>query len=157
MDHRTNEALKAAPDVVVLQIETAALEHYRGERLDRAAEYLEQIVQMRPENGDYWCLLGVVYRRLGRRIEALKALSQAVESDKTDKNALVNLAEALVECGKVEEGVEILIGLFKAGYVEGVPIEEQDYFTQRAGAQLAIIKEVLDGTRQMLSPTDPSV
>ncbi|MFU8803537.1 MAG: tetratricopeptide repeat protein [Bradymonadaceae bacterium] len=150
-ENMRSEAMRATPDLVVFQLETTAIEHYQAERLDRAGEFLEKLVEMRPENVDYWALLGVIRRRQGRRIPALEALNQAVELDPTDKNALINLAETLVEAGKVEEGVDLLRAIFEMDYVKGKPAAEQDYFTQRAGAQLAIIKEVLEGTREALN------
>lgn len=149
-DPMRSEAMEAAPDLIVMQLEAAAIEHYQAERLDRAQDYLDKLVEMRPENVDYWALLGVVHRRQGHLVPALKALRQAVEVDGTDKNALINLGEALVEAGKVEAGVEVLRAIFDADYIKGKPAAEQDYFVQRAGAQLAMIKKVIEGTHEAM-------
>jgi predicted Zn-dependent protease len=144
------EAMEATPDLIVMQLEAAAIDHYQAERLDRAQDYLDKLVAMRPENVDYWSLLGVVLRRQGFLVPALKALRQAVRVDETDKNALINLGEALVEAGKVEAGVEVLRAIFDAAYIKGKPAAEQDDVVQRVGAQLAIIKTVIEGTDQAM-------
>lgn len=149
-DKIRSEAMEATPDLIVMQLEAAAIEHYQAKRLDRARDYLDKLVAMRPENVDYWALLGVVHRRQGNLVPALKALRQAVNVDESDKNALINLGEALVEAGKVEAGVEVLRAIFDTDYIKGKPAAEQDYFVQRAGAQLAIIKTVIEGTDQAM-------
>jgi S1-C subfamily serine protease/tetratricopeptide (TPR) repeat protein len=46
---------------------------------DRAASYLRQLIQLRPDSFSTWFTAGEVYRLAGRRREALGALGRAVE------------------------------------------------------------------------------
>lgn len=138
-------SLHRAPDAMVAQLEKVAMEYYESENFDRAAEHVEMLVQLRPHNVNYACLLGVCYRRMGLRVKALMALKRAVELDPTDKNSLINLAETLAEVGKVKEAVDLMREIFLAEYDPNKPAEDQDYFTKRAGMQLAVIKGILEG------------
>ncbi|MBA2662741.1 MAG: hypothetical protein H0U74_10630 [Bradymonadaceae bacterium] len=87
----------------------------------------------------------MTYRRQSLKSAALKALQRAVELDQYDYNALINLGEALCEAGQLREGVDLLRCVFDLGYDEASGPDEQDYFTRRAGMQLAVIKGVIDG------------
>ncbi|MBA2664459.1 MAG: hypothetical protein H0U74_19385 [Bradymonadaceae bacterium] len=140
-----NDAPHDMPIFMLAQLEHTAMVLYETEQFDRAAEHLRMMVQMCPHKGDYWSLLGVTYRRQNLKAAALKALQRAIELDAGDKNALINLGETLCEVGKVREGVELLRGVFDMAYEPGLAPEEQDYFTRRAGMQLAVIQEVING------------
>ena len=137
-------AWQATPDMVVLAVDQQAQRFYAEGRLARARELFEKLLRMRPEVSQFWAMLGVIHRREERLVQALQCLQQAVELDTENRNALVNLGETLVLAGKVDEGTEVLRALFDISRVEGKPAREQDVFTKRAGAQLAIIKEIAD-------------
>ena len=133
------EDLTSTPDLVVKQVEVAAVQHYQAERFERARDLLSKLLQMRPQNVEYWTLLGVCYRRQGKRAAALKCFKEAVERDPEYRNALINLAETLCEVGKATEGVTLMRAVFEEGYDPDKNPNEQDTITKRAGAQLAMI------------------
>lgn len=137
----TIDALEMTPDIIVDQLAASAMEYYRRDKLDRARDYLDQLVMMRPEEAEYWALLGVVHRRQKRRAAALQCLKKAVELDPEDKNILVNLGETLIEVGKVPAGVDLLRAVFEEGYDPSKPPEEQDEFTIRTGATLEFVQK----------------
>lgn len=148
-DEKTNEeiAWEAVPTTVVLAIEQQAKRFYAEERLDRARELSEKLVKMRPESSQHWALCGVIYRRHGRLLRALKCLQKAVELDSSNKNALVNLGESLILVGKVVEGADILRVVFENGYDADKTPAEHDVFTKRAGAQLQILNRVAEAAQ----------
>jgi Flp pilus assembly protein TadD len=145
---KTQQAWEATPDLAVLAIEKQARTFYSEERLDRSRELFEKLVKMRPEVGPYHALLGIIHRRQERWVPALQSLQRAVEIDSTDRNALVNLGESLIIVGKAEEGVDILSVVFKMGYEKGKPPAEQDQFTKRAGAQLALLEQAAKAVKE---------
>lgn len=139
---REARAWKATPDVAVMAVEEQARRFYSEDRLDRAGEHYEKLTKMRPEVSDFEAMLGIIHRREGRMVRALQHLQRAAELDSTNRNALVNLGECLVMVGKVKAGADLLIAVFKMGYEKGKPAAEQDVFTKRAGAQLALLERV---------------
>lgn len=141
----TVDALEMTPDIIVDQLEATALEYYQAGRLDRARDYLDKLVMMRPKRANYWALLGVVFRRQNRRAAALTALKKAAEIDGEDRNVLVNLGETLLEVGKVEAGTELLRAVFEEGYEPQKAPAEQDEFTIRAGADLEFVQRAIRG------------
>jgi len=147
--------LRKTPDHVVMQCEATAMEFYRRDQLDRALDMLEKLVLIRPDEPTYWTLMGVVFRRKNRRAPALSCLRRAVELDRDDRNSLINLAEVLVEVGKVPEGVDLMRAVFEQGFDPALSPEEHDPITIRAGAQLEFIGGMLDhfidGARDDLS------
>lgn len=145
MENNTESSLHRAPDTMVFQLEQVAMEHYESENFERAAEHVEMLVKLRPHSANYHCLLGVCYRRMGLKVRALRAFERAVVIDQSDKNSLINLAETLVEVGKLQEAVELMREIFLDKYDREKPAEEQEYFTKRAGMQLAVIKGILEG------------
>lgn len=148
---REKRAWEATPDVAVVAIDEQARTFYGQNRLDRAQELYEKLVRMRPEVSEYHAMLGIIHRRQDRLITALQHLQKAAEIDPTDRNALVNLGECLVIAGKVKAGADLLIEVFKMGYEKDKPPVEQDEFTKRAGAQLAILEKVGEMTPNNLS------
>lgn len=143
MEMSREDAWESTPDPIALAILEQAKRFYADDRLDRARELAETLISMRPDAGPCWAFLGVIHRRQDRLVAALQCLQRAAELDPTDRNALANLGESLVLAGKLEEGARILRALFEMGYVPGTPPEEQDPFTRRAGAQLALLQKVL--------------
>lgn len=135
--------LRKTPDAVVAQLEAAAVKLYEKKKLMRARSYLEQLVKIRPENAQYWALLGVIWRRQKQRGPALKCLKRAAELDPTDFNTLVNLGETLVEVGQVPAGVGLLRAVFEEGFDPSKPPAEQDEMTIRSGAMLEFIQKSL--------------
>jgi predicted Zn-dependent protease len=154
MDENTQQQatnpLTRTPRLIVRQVEATATHHYQHGRFDRAREKAEALVEMRPERADYWTLLGVTYRQLDKRAAALFCLKRAAEIDPEDPNTLVNLGEALCEVGRAREGVALLRGIFDEGYDPALPPAQQDEFTRRAGAQLALIRDAASGFRKSL-------
>lgn len=136
----TAERLALTPDIIVDQLEAAAIEHYQNERLGRARGLLEKLLLMRPEHAPYWTLLGVIYRRQERRPAALTYFRKALTLAPTDRNTLVNLGETLVEAGEVDEGIKLLRAVFDSGRDPAKKPAEQDPLTIRAGADLAFIQ-----------------
>lgn len=157
-EQTTNEdrAWQAAPDPVVLAIEQQARQFYSEDRLDRALDLVEKLVKMRPDTSQYWALLGVIHRRQDRLVAALQALERAVDIAPENKNALVNLGECLVVAGKVPEGAKLLRAVYDMGYDPDMPPEEHDVFTKRAGAQLAMLSEIVDGVAEQYDGADES-
>ncbi len=145
MPNLAESSLQRAPDSMVAQLEQVAMEHYESENFDRAAEHVEMLVKLRPHNVNYHSLLGCCYRRMNLKVKALLAFKRAVELDAGDKNSLINLAETLAEVGKIKEAVDLMREIFLSEYDPKKPAEEQDYFTKRAGMQLAVIKGILEG------------
>ena len=147
-DHRRDaglrEELRTTPDTAVLQLEAAATALYRDGQLEKAEDLLENLVLMRPHEHTYWTLLGVVYRRRKRKAAALSCLRKAARLDRTDANTLINLAETLLEVGKLDEGVGLLRSIFEAHYDPGLPRDEQSATTIRAGAQLELVQKILE-------------
>lgn len=141
------KAWEATPDMVVAAVETQATELYSKGRLERSQELFEKLVNMRPKIAHYHAMLGIIHRRQDRLVKALQSLQRAAELDPTDRNALVNLGESLVIAGKVLEGAEVLRAVFQMGYEKGKPASEQDQFTKRAGAQLAILQQIAQGVK----------
>lgn len=139
MNQPTAPRAPSAPDVVVAALASQAERFYAEDRLDRAQEILEILVKYRPDAGPFWSFLGVVHRRQDRLVPALQCLQRALDLDPDDKNALVNLGETLIIIGKVTEGAGLLRALFEDGYDPQRPPFEQDLFTRRAGAQLALL------------------
>jgi predicted Zn-dependent protease len=137
----TIDALEMTPDIIVDQLAASAMEYYRRDKLDRARNYLDQLVMMRPKEAEYWALLGVIHRRQDRRAAALQCLKKAAEIDPEDKNILVNLGETLIEVGRVPAGVDLLRAVFEEGHDPSRPPEEQDEFTIRAGATLEFVQK----------------
>lgn len=138
-------AWESTPDLVVLAIEQQAQRLYGDERLDRARELYEKLVKMRPRGSQYWAMLGVIHRRQGHLVRALKALERAVDIQPENRNALVNFGEALVLAGKPEEGAQILRAVFDMGYDPDKEAKDHDVITKRAGAQLAVLHEIAQG------------
>ena len=138
------QAWQATPNRVVLAIDQQAKSFYSEGRLSRARMLYKKLVRMRPEASQFWAMLGIIHRRQDRIVQALQCLQQAVELDSGNRNALVNLGESLVLAGKIEEGTEVLRAVYDMSRVEGKSAQEQDVFTKRAGAQLAILKEIAD-------------
>lgn len=132
-------------DEIVQQLEACALTYYKQDELIRARNYVEKLVKIRPENAQYWTLLGVICRRQDQRGPALQFLKRAAELDPKDFNTLLNLGETLVEIGQVPAGVELLRAVFKEGYDPNKSPEEQDEFTIRSGAILAFVQKSLRG------------
>lgn len=137
----TADSLEMTPDIIVDQMEATAVEYYRRDDLERAGDYLEKLVQMRPDEADYWCLLGVIHRRRDRRGSALRCLKTAAEIAPEDRNVLVNLGETLIEVGRVPAGVDLLRAVFEEGYDPEKPPKEQDELTIRAGAILELTQK----------------
>ncbi len=151
MDDSEQNAWEATPVAVVLTIEEQARQFYSARRLGRARQHYEKLVKMRPEVSQYWMMLGVIYRRQNRLVKALTCLQRAVDLDSGSRNALLNLGECLVLAGKLEEGVDILRAVFEMGFVDGKSAEEQDQMTKRAGAQLAMLREIARSVRAQIS------
>lgn len=141
-------AWEATPDLVVAAVENQATEFYTKGRLERSQELFEKLVVMRPQVAHYHSMLGIVHRRQGRLVKGLQSLQRAAELDPDDRNALVNLGESLVIAGKVLEGADVLRAVFQMGYERGKPPSEQDQFTKRAGAQLAILEQIARGVKE---------
>ncbi|MFU8804215.1 MAG: tetratricopeptide repeat protein [Bradymonadaceae bacterium] len=127
------------------QLEANAMTHYQTGRLIQAQGLMERVVEMRPKRSDYWCFLGVIRRRQGDRIAALVALQKAVEVDERNHPALRNLAEVLIESGKVGDGMALINALAELGRVRGSSAFEKRYIAKKAMEQQAIIKRVVEG------------
>ncbi|MFP4600477.1 MAG: tetratricopeptide repeat protein [Persicimonas sp.] len=140
----TLDTLEATPDIIVDQLWASATEYYKRDDLDRARDYLDKLIKMRPDNVRFLTLLGVVYRRQKRRAAALICFQKAAKLDQTYRNALVNLGETLIEVGKVPAGVKLLRAVFEEGRDPSKPPEEQDEFTIRAGAMLEFVQQSIN-------------
>jgi Flp pilus assembly protein TadD len=71
---------KADPEAVTPAMRLVRV-HLRGQQFDKALEYMEQVVQSRPDEARYWILLGEIYSQLGRARDAEMALRRAIELD----------------------------------------------------------------------------
>lgn len=137
----TIDALEMTPDLIVDQLAASAEEYYKRGKLNHARDYLDQLVMMRPQEPQYWTLLGVIHRRQQRRAAALQCFKKATELDPENRNTLVNLGETLIEVGKVPAGVDLLRAVFELGFDPDKAPEEQDEFTIRAGATLEFVQK----------------
>ena len=137
-----------APEFLLDQFEGLVLDHYRNDRLEAANRLLDELLKHRPERDDLWCLAGVIHRRRNRYADALKALRTALQLDAENYNAACNLGEILISLGQVPTGVDILESVFDETHRDGVPAEEQSEWTIRAGAQLELVRDLLDELEQ---------
>lgn len=136
-------ATQAIPQALLLQLEALAVEHYKAERLDDAAEILDSLVRWAPENAELWLFLGVVHRRRNELGRSLAALERATTLDPENAEALIHFGEVLCKAGRPREGVALIRAVFDAGHNPALPPEAQDPLVIRAGACLEAIKEGL--------------
>lgn len=131
------------PAVIIEQLEAVGLDHYSHERFERALTTFELLLQRGDKPCFYWTIIGVIHRRRKQRGLAIKALTQAVESDKRDRQAQVLLGETLCEVGRPEEGVRLLRNVFELGHQPNLEPEHQDHWTKRSGAVLEAVQMTL--------------
>lgn len=87
------------------QLLANALRHYRGGRLDAAAEICRELVSRQPENHLALTILGVAACRGGRPDEGAAWFRRAVEANPSSAQGFFNLANALRDQGKSDEAV----------------------------------------------------
>ncbi len=106
-------------DVVSRLVETypddpAALDvmgwlHYKIGKVEHAGIYWEQCLQIDPNFAPAHHALGIMSLELGEYEDAEKHFRRNVELDPTSSAFKVELSQALVECGKSEEAIEVLL------------------------------------------------
>ncbi|GAB4338518.1 MAG: tetratricopeptide repeat protein [Desulfobulbaceae bacterium] len=74
--------------------------------LDKALEYIERAVKLKPENGYIRDSLGWVYYRLGRFEEARQALEEAIRLSGDDPAIYDHLGDVYLELGRREDAVK---------------------------------------------------
>ncbi|WP_456387441.1 tetratricopeptide repeat protein [Desulfolithobacter sp.] len=108
-----DKALSVMQQVIRVQPRHAGALNYVGYtwadqkiHLDKALEYIEKAVELRPGNGYILDSLGWVYYRLGRLEEARKALEEAVKLSPDDPAILDHLGDVYLELDMVQKAVE---------------------------------------------------
>jgi len=74
--------------------------------LDKALEYIEKAITLKPDNGYILDSLGWVYYRLGRHQEALEALQKAVLLSEDDPTIYEHLGDVFMALGREPEAAE---------------------------------------------------
>jgi len=92
-----------------LDLEQAALAYRRA--IDLNPEHIEsyqKLLELEPENGDYWFSLGKVLINKGEVDSAVKAYRQACDLKPQDAEIYQQLGELLVKLGQLEEAIAAL-------------------------------------------------
>lgn len=80
---------------------------YEGEG-GKAAEILEEIVAMKPIDGEALMLLGEHYNRMGQREKAVMQFERAANIEEFEADACVRQAQVMVSMGRLKEAVPLL-------------------------------------------------
>lgn len=106
----TDKSSGALPDpkdkVQVLERYRAAIALVREGHFDRALSDFRAIAAENPTMADVWSEIGGLALRLGRTQDAVAAYKRLVEIAPRDRSALINVAEALLKLGKLDEARE---------------------------------------------------
>jgi arylsulfatase A-like enzyme len=97
----------------------AAGELLRQGELDRAEPALERLVATNREMSQAWSLLGTLRGKRGRWPQALEAFERAFESSQRDASHAPGVARALIETGRIEDGIELVGWALEAGLDDG--------------------------------------
>ncbi len=110
---RPEEAISVMQEVVKRQPAHSDALNYIGYswadksiHLDKALEYIERAVKLKPENGYIRDSLGWVYYRLGRVEEAREALEEALELSGDDPAIYDHLGDVYLELGRRDDAVK---------------------------------------------------
>lgn len=110
---RQDEAMSVMQEVIKRQPTHGEALNYVGYswadksiHLDRALEFIQQAVELKPENGYIRDSLGWVYYRLGRIEEAREALEKAVELSEDDPAILDHLGDVYLALGLKADAME---------------------------------------------------
>jgi len=122
---RTDEAMSVMQEVIKRQPSHGEALNYVGYswadksiHLDKALEYIQRAVKLKPDNGYIQDSLGWVYYRLGRIEEAREALERAVELAEDDPAIYDHLGDVYLELGRKDDAVE--------AYRKGLATFEED-------------------------------
>ncbi len=77
----------------------------KKQHLDRALEYIQRAVQLKPENGYIRDSLGWIYFRLGKIPEAIEALKKALDLAPNDPAILEHLGDVYLAAGKPQQAL----------------------------------------------------
>jgi len=110
---RQEEAMSVMEEVIKRQPAHGEALNYVGYswadksiNLDKALEYIERAVKLKPKNGYILDSLGWVYFRLGRTEEAREALEQALELSGEDPAIYDHLGDVYLELGLKSDAIE---------------------------------------------------
>lgn len=110
---RRDEAMSVMQEVIKRQPAHGEALNYVGYswadksiHLDKALEFIQRAVKLKPRNGYIRDSLGWVYYRLGRMEEARKALEEAVELSGDDPAILDHLGDVYLELGFKTDALE---------------------------------------------------
>ncbi len=110
----TQRAMSVMQQVIRLQPEHAAALNYVGYtwadrkvHLDKALEYIQRAVKLKPENGYIRDSLGWVYFRLGRLKEARIELEKAIRLSPDDPAILDHLGDVYLESGRSRDALRV--------------------------------------------------
>ncbi len=115
LDHSNarEEAIQVMEKVIRIQPHHAAALNYVGYtwadrkiHLDKALEYIQRAVALKPDNGYILDSLGWVYFRLGRLEEARKTLEKSLTLAPDDPAILDHLGDVYLELGRSREALE---------------------------------------------------
>ncbi len=108
--------------------------------LDKALEYIQRAVKLKPNNSYIFDSLGWVYYRLSRLEEAREALERAVElsGDDSDPGIFDHLGDVYLELGRKDDAIEV--------YRKGLNSFEDDEESE--------LKKVLQEKLQLLEKQD---
>ncbi len=91
------------------------LEHYKQGRFNDAEKIATAISQEYPNHHFAWKVLGAIFGKTGRELEALHAKQTAVELSPQDAEAYYNLGNTLIELGRLDDA--------KASYNQAIALK----------------------------------
>ncbi len=86
---------------------TAALEHHRAGRLDKAEALYRTILLTEPNQADALNLLGVAVQQKGDAEQAVRLIRRAIAADATEAIYYTNLGSALQAAGRLDEAATV--------------------------------------------------
>jgi len=106
-------ALQVMEKIIELKPDNAAALNFVGYswadkkvNLEKALDYIQRAIALKPENGYIHDSLGWVYYRLGRIEQAIKELEAAVQLSPNDPAILDHLGDVYLEGGRIKQALE---------------------------------------------------
>jgi tetratricopeptide (TPR) repeat protein len=107
------------------------LEHYQNGQHDKAEKLAVLITQQFPNHQFSWKVLGILFQKTARKIEALNANQRAVQLGPQDAEAYNNLGNTLKGLGRLEEAeisyrqaIVLKLNFIQAHYNVGITLQE---------------------------------
>jgi tetratricopeptide (TPR) repeat protein len=81
---------------------------FAARRFEESSTKLERLLDLQPENGEFWNLLGADYRALGRTEDALNAYRNACERSPGQAGYYIDLARFAMEHSSSDAAIQVL-------------------------------------------------